>query len=54
MPRWWPSSPNAWGVTKNAVTLKSGQASWRKVVEVEGASLKRVLRPAAVIAHLFG
>ena len=42
------------GVAKSAVTLKSGQASRRKVVEVGGASLNRVLRPEAVIAHLFG
>jgi uncharacterized protein (TIGR00251 family) len=30
------------GVPKSAVTLKSGQASRRKVVEVEGASVEAV------------
>jgi uncharacterized protein (TIGR00251 family) len=35
------------GVPKSAVTLKSGQASRRKVVEVEGASVEAVRLLAA-------
>jgi uncharacterized protein (TIGR00251 family) len=35
------------GVSKNAVTLKSGQTSRRKVVEVEGASVEAVRLLAA-------
>ncbi len=35
------------GVSKNAVTLKSGQTSRRKVVEVEGASVEGVRLLAA-------